>query len=48
MTGSGVLPTEFFHVGSALGKTVLIGTLCAAITSVFRPLSLYQLGVLNE
>ena len=28
MTGSGVLPTEFFHVGSALGKTVLIGTLC--------------------
>lgn len=26
MTGSGVLPTEFFHVGSALGKTVLIGT----------------------
>ena len=25
MTGSGVLPTEFFHVGSALGKTVLIG-----------------------
>lgn len=29
MTGSGVLPTEFFHVGSALGKTVLIGMHCA-------------------
>lgn len=32
MTGSGVLPTEFFHVGSALGKTVLIGMICAAVT----------------
>lgn len=31
MTGSGVLPTEFFHVGSALGKTVLIGMICAAV-----------------
>ena len=32
MTGSGVLPTEFFHVGSALGKTVLIGMFFAALT----------------
>ena len=48
MTGSGVLPTEFFHVGSALGKTVLIGMLCAAITCFSRPLSFHQAGVLNE
>lgn len=27
MTGSGV-PAEFFHVGSALGKTAAIGTSC--------------------
>lgn len=48
MTGSGVLPTEFFHVGSALGKTVLIGRLCAAITCISRPVSLHQVAVLNE
>lgn len=35
MTGSGVLPTEFFHVGSALGKTVLIALGVAAIYSAF-------------